>query len=159
MKNNSDVSNVSKSIALSRVIAAVFALAIFALDIGVIFIDRLYELAGFLPDAVADAKIRLLALCVLMCSPAGYVMLWKLRRLLKNIGAGVVFDEANVSLMRMVSICCFIAAFFCMGFAFLGMWSLLSITFAAGFVGLIVRIVGNVFEQAIQMKDELDLTV
>ena len=33
------------------------------------------------------------------------------------------------------------------------------IAIAAGFMGLIVRIVKNVFEQAITMKDELDLTV
>ncbi len=30
---------------------------------------------------------------------------------------------------------------------------------AAGFMALIVRIVKNVFEQAIRMKDELDYTI
>ena len=35
----------------------------------------------------------------------------------------------------------------------------LFIALAAGFTGLIVRVVKNVFQQAIAMKDELDLTV
>jgi hypothetical protein len=36
---------------------------------------------------------------------------------------------------------------------------LLLVAIAAGFMGLIVRIVKNAFQQAIAMKDELDYTV
>ena len=80
------------------------------------------------------------------------------RTLLRNLRQGIVFDSRNVRLLGIVSICCFIACAVCLvGCArifFLGFVAL-----AAGFVGLIVRIVKNVFSAAIDMRSELDLTV
>ena len=60
--------------------------------------------------------------------------------------------------MRIVSWCCvwasvigLLSAAYYLPFAFIAV--------AAGFMALIVRIVKNAFQQAIEMKDELDLTV
>ena len=58
----------------------------------------------------------------------------------------------------MTSWCCFGACL--VSFASSLYWPpIMLVAIAAGFVGLIVRIVKNVFEQAITMKDELDFTV
>ncbi|MFR1758596.1 MAG: DUF2975 domain-containing protein, partial [Christensenellaceae bacterium] len=59
---------------------------------------------------------------------------------------------------RITSWCCFGACLICFASSFYCL-PILLIAIAAGFMGLIVRIVKNVFEQAITMKDELDLTV
>ena len=82
-----------------------------------------------------------------------------MNRLLKNLQAARVFIPENVRLLRIVSYCCFFAAMFCAVFAAGFLVTLWIVVMAAGFVGLIVRIVKNVFEQAIVMQDELDFTV
>ena len=76
----------------------------------------------------------------------------------KEIRKGEIFIRENVRRMRIISWCCACAAGVCalsalyyLPFAF--------VAAAAGFMALIVRIVKNAFEQAIAMKDELDLTI
>lgn len=57
-----------------------------------------------------------------------------------------------------MSWCCAGAALLALGGALV--WpTMLLLTVAAGFMALIVRVVKNIFEQAIRMKDELDYTV
>ena len=79
-------------------------------------------------------------------------------RMLRNIQAGRIFDEDNVCLLRAVSWCCVGAGLICLvstvyyiPFAAVGI--------AACFMALIVRIIKNIFQQAIDMKAELDLTI
>ena len=95
---------------------------------------------------------------IYLCSVFGWLLLWKLWRLLCNIRAQVVFDLKNVALLRAVSWCCVGAGLVCLGSAVYYL-PFLAIAIAAGFMALIVRIVKNVFEQAILMKDDLDLTI
>lgn len=160
MKSNSSNWNSDKSIAFSRILVAVFACAIAALDAVTLLLcsQKVYDSFRFLSLILPAGKLRLLTICILLCNVPGFALLLAMNRLLKNLRAGSVFTPENVALLRRVSWCCFGAALFCLIFAF-PIPSLLAVTLAAGFVGLIVRIVKNVFEQAILMKDELDLTV
>jgi chromate transport protein ChrA len=81
-----------------------------------------------------------------------------LHRLLGNIRGGIVFARENVKELRRTSWCCFgVCAICLLSTAYYMPFLLISV--AAGFVGLIVRIVKNTFEQAIAMKEELDFTV
>ncbi len=93
-----------------------------------------------------------------LCSIPGYILLFSLYQLLKNIEAGQVFIAANVAYLRRVSWCCVAAALFC-GITALLWPSLGVVALAAAFMALIVRVVKNVFAQAILMQDELDFTV
>ncbi len=88
----------------------------------------------------------------------GWLCLWALWRLLKNIQAEVVFDGSNVRLLRMIAWCCAFAALVFLGGGFFYP-PFFFVAVAAAFMMLIVRVVKNVFQQAIEMKSELDLTI
>lgn len=99
--------------------------------------------------------------------PAGYVALVCIDKLLMNIKKDIVFDKKNVKLLRIISWSCFYAAAVCV-IAFVLVWltfsygvgiGLMLLTAGAGFMGLVVRVVKNVFEAAIEIKDENDLTI
>lgn len=149
--------NEEKSIRLSRVIVMIFALAILAVDVcaALLCLGKMPLLGTLLEK---PGQIAAFALCTYACSVPGYLLLWDMNRLLKNLQQQKVFIPENVSFLRTVSYCCFAASAVCFGCA-VKIPALLSVTVAAGFVGLIVRIVKNVIQQAIRMKDELDLTV
>ncbi|MCQ2535004.1 MAG: DUF2975 domain-containing protein [Clostridia bacterium] len=87
-----------------------------------------------------------------------YMILFNVIRLLKNLEKDKVFVKDNTSLMKNMTIAC--SAIF--GICFVGMliWpSLLFIGVIGLFMGLIVQCVRVVMDKAIDMRDELDLTV
>lgn len=89
---------------------------------------------------------------------AAAVLLVSLYRLLHNIGRGDVFTGQNVSLLRCISWCCFIGGGICLASALYYLpWGLVAL--AAGFVGLVVRVVKNVIAEAILLKEENDYTI
>ena len=148
--------NESRSIRLSRGLVALFFAALVACDIGgwwlVQFVCENWGVSH------GQAGVYVLLACLYLCSVPAYRLLYDLNCLLRNIQAAQVFLPVNVKLLRQISWCCFAACAICL----CGMlvWpSLFVIATAAGFVGLIVRVIKNVFEQAIRMKDELDYTV
>ena len=147
-----------KSLLLSRVCVCLFALLLLVLDVGCYWIARWFfvELRGQ-PWQYAF----LLMVTVYLCSVLGWLLLWKLWGLLSAIRQGEVFSEANVSRLRVVSWCTFnrLHLFSCSLLSCLYYLPFLIAAVAAAFVGLIVRIVKNVFRQALDMKSELDLTI
>lgn len=152
--------NKDKSITLSRILLAVFAAALVLLDLLCLYVavsgrPLALRLAAFF----SRSKILQFTACAYLCSVPGFWLLCSMNTLLKHIQSASVFTMENVKLLRRVSYCCFAAALICLVFAIAGILSLSIIAVAAGFVGLIVRIVKNVFQQAIAMKDELDFTV
>ena len=95
-----------------------------------------------------------------LCSVLGWLLLHAMWRLLGNLRKEKVFTEENVRLLHRVSWCCAGAALLCLiGVGFYPPF--LFAVAAAGFMALalIVRIVRNVFQQALLMKDELDLMI
>ena len=155
--SNPNVSSLTPSIRMSRVLVAVFTAAVAFLDIRCLWLFRWASEAGIL-GAVTAADRYLFLGCLFGCSIPAYLLLLDLHRLLKQIQQGQVFTPVNVALLKTISRCCFAAAALCLVFG-IRFPVLLVITAAAGFVGLIVRIVRNAFEQALSMKAELDLTV
>ncbi len=146
--------NKDKSVVLSQACVVVFALCLAALDIGAPRVAAWF---------VATRFQRVQTGWLLMGSVYGgsvfaWLCLWELWKLLRNVRRGVLFDPANVRCMRLVSWCCVWAALIC-ALSALYYLPFLFITVAAGFMALIVRIVKNAFQQAIAMKDELDLTI
>lgn len=84
--------------------------------------------------------------------------LWNLYRLLKNISREEIFVEPNVRCLRVISWACYLAAFICLlsagyylPFGF--------VAIMAGFMGLILRVVKNVFAEAVALKQEADYTI
>lgn len=83
------------------------------------------------------------------------VSLW---RMLKRISRGEVFVQENVIALRMISWCCIAAgtvyllsSLYYATYFFLGL--------AGAFMGLILRVVKNVFAEAVEIKQENDYTI
>ncbi|MBQ6465198.1 MAG: DUF2975 domain-containing protein [Oscillospiraceae bacterium] len=146
--------NKDKSLLLTRICTALFAVLLLALDLGCCWAMRWFvKLRG-----LDGSSVRCFVATVYACSIFAWLLLWRLWMLLGNIRRGEVFTADNVSCLRAVSWCCAGAAAICLVSA-LYYPSFLMVAAAAGFMCLIVRVVKNVFQQAVAMKSELDLTI
>ena len=145
--------NKDKSILLSRAFVIAFALALLALDIFCYPLAQRY--LGEDPQRLVGIPVT-----VYVGSVFAWLALVELWRLLGNLRQGLVFTSENVRLLRIVSWCCVGAAIVCLvSLPWLWFLPVIVVAAAAGFMALIVRIVKNVFQQALAMKDELDLTI
>jgi len=86
------------------------------------------------------------------------MILYSLIKMLLNIRKGEVFIDANVKHLKVVSWCCVIIGIitlvggrFYMPFLF--------VACAGFFVGLLLRVLKNVMQKAVELKEENDLTV
>ncbi len=87
-----------------------------------------------------------------------YITLYSLIRLLFNIKDEQIFIDANVKYLRRISWGCIAVSFITLicGFFYIPYFF---ITVAAGFVGLMLRIVKNAFQSAVALREENDLTI
>ena len=69
-----------------------------------------------------------------------------------------VFVSANVGYLRGLSWCCFTAAFVCLILSFFYL-PLIILTAGIAFMALILRIIKNVFVEAIEIKQENEYTI
>ena len=93
-----------------------------------------------------------------LCVPIGFIALALILKLLKNIRREEVFVESNVNVIRAFSWCfiyvgivCFVAGFFYLPFFIIGGASL--------FMAAIMRVLKNVMQAAVEVKNENDMTV
>lgn len=97
------------------------------------------------------------------CATFGYLALYGLIRLLLNIKKGQVFVRENVTYLRRISWDCFGVAGVAVvgGFLYkdLPFTFFLLMAFIAAAIGLVLRVVKNVMEAAVELKTENDLTV
>jgi len=97
--------------------------------------------------------------------PAGYVALFCLDRILTNIKKDVVFDERNIKLLNIITLCCLFAAvvglvsYVIIAVIYKSIETVILLALGEGFMALVVRVVRNVFKKAIEIKEENDLTV
>jgi hypothetical protein len=89
----------------------------------------------------------------------GLVALFFLNSLLVAIRKSDVFTRANVRCLRVISWCCFIAGAVFAGFAPHTSLILFFVAAAACFIGLIVRVLKNVLQAGVELKDENDYTI
>ena len=148
--------NAGRSLWLSRAFIYLFALLLLGLDGSAPWLVPAVLSKHFdLPSgSIAGWTIAL----VYINSVFAWYLLVSLHSLICALQQGEVFTLPNMIRLRRVSWCCFLCAGVCLLGAF-GFRPWLVVAVPAAFVGLIVRIVKNVFEQAALMKDELDYTV
>jgi hypothetical protein len=112
-----------------------------------------------LPEA-ADraASVGIMVLDYLLLVPVA-VANGFLVKLLLLVRRHLVFTDKAVSCLRTISWCCFIEAglFVVSGVLFFGIDLVLA--FVAGFLGLVLRVVKNVIEEAVALKAENDFTI
>ena len=87
-----------------------------------------------------------------------YVILFSLLKLLFNMGKDIVFERTNTKLMNIIAYTFVAVAVDCIvgGFIWSGSFIL---AILALFLALVVQSVRVVFDKAITMKEELDLTI
>lgn len=121
------------------------------------FLVRYYDdniiLANGLPSVFVPLLVTLY--CVV---PPAVAALVCLDRLLRNIRRGEPFIPQNVKYLRALSYCCFAVGVIFIYFSFLRPFAFV-IVVAAGFFGVILRVVKNCFEQAVALREENDFTI
>jgi len=110
---------------------------------------------------ITERPAELLTSLLIICyACAVFVMgaLAVLDRLLSNIRKGNVLVSQNVTCLRIISWCCFGVALVLVagGYQYL---SFLVIGLLAGFAGLVLRAMKNVFQHAVEVKQENDFTI
>ena len=91
------------------------------------------------------------------CVPAAFA-LKAMYSLLGNIENGKVFIDENVVHIDRVSVCCIAAGFICL-VSCLYYLPFVMPGVARGFVGLILKVVKNVFRQAVELQKDSDYTI
>ncbi|MCR4795077.1 MAG: DUF2975 domain-containing protein [Ruminococcus sp.] len=153
--------NNNKSLFLSRVLTITAAgVAIFV----AFFIPTIAEWYQYMMTVEAagilDRETMYVPMCITLyvCDALALGALWNLHVLLGNISRDEVFIPKNTSCLRRISWLCMAAGSVCIIF---GLWS--SIFAFVGMVaimfGLIMRVLKNVFEKAVEIKSENDFTI
>lgn len=93
-----------------------------------------------------------------ICVPFAAAALYMLIRLLLNVLHAEVFIPRNVLYLRLVSWCCYAVAVVTLIFG-LSYFPLLFITFIMAVVGTLLRVVKNVMQTAVGLREENDLTI
>ena len=112
----------------------------------------------FWTDQKGDGALILLAVVFYLGTVGAYGILFNVYKLLSNMDKDIVFDKVNTKLMFNIVAALICIAVVCIpgSYAWLGS-SCLSIL--ALFMALIVMCVKVVFDKAIDMKNDLDLTI
>ena len=147
----------NKSIVLSQVIIKVMDLGIVIACIIAPKLVKLYDtrvmLEAGLPSVYAPLLITLYC-----CVPPALTALISLDLLLFNIQHGDMFVKKNVGLLRIISWCCFLGSAIFIYFSILRPFAL-TIVVVAAFLGIILRVVKNCFEEAVALREENDFTI
>lgn len=143
-----------KSVILSIILSVLFMVILVA---GLVLAPSIvYSLDGVknIPDSGIPFVIAMsyLALCVMIAADAMLIIL------LARVRRRLVFTSFSISLVRGVSWCAIALG---VVFALLGKFFLLSYfaAFACVFLGICVRVVKNVIEEATEIKSENDFTI
>lgn len=141
-----------KSLLASRIMTAGLFVLILALSIALPYILKEYQAISGRED------LMLLCWPLYLSALPGFCCTGLLWRLLGNIRRGEVFISRNVTYLRLLSWGCFFvgAEYTAFGFLFTSLWPP---AFAAFFFGLILRVIKNVFDAAILLREENDFTI
>lgn len=151
--------NSNKSIMLSLVVC--FAVAVMLL-LGVAFLPILIKMYFGDFDVNYDHRLFLMyhsvLICYYICLLPAFTALYSLIRMLFSIRREEIFTDGNIKRLRLLSWCCFAVAFVTViGFMFYR--PLIVISIAAGFIGLIIRVIKNVMCSAKILREENELTI
>lgn len=152
--------NHNRSLMLSRIAVGVFSALLVALVFGALPLTQF--LLRIIDAPIARGQQALAVTLFLLTEyasvlPAG-LLLFELNGLLQRIGNGAVFEPRNEIALRRISWCCIFEAVVCVASALYYLPFLL-VAVAAGFMALIVRVIKNVFAEAIVLKTEQEFTI
>ena len=147
--------NKYKSNVVSIIATFVFAVLVIAAAAMLPLFVKLYLGDGY--ENMTAVKTALF-ICLYGAAVPSLLISYLIVRILFNVSKNVVFDRVNVKYCRYISWCCFAVCAFFFALGFFIPFSFV-IAFAAVFIGLVVRVVKNLFNEAVDIKEENDLTV
>lgn len=156
----------SLSVSLSSVIIKILFVLFLASCIYAPFAIKTY---GILFEGMALP----LAITFYVCAVFAFTALYALGRLVKNIRLEQIFISVNVGYLRLLSWCCYGVALATFIFSQVIMlsgndigegvlswdFSFFILAAAAAFFGLILRVLKNVFEEAVRLREESEYTI
>ena len=146
--------NSKKSALLSLVFVYCFIVILALLEIFAPWITRNYlEVTG------KSIELQPVLMCFLYAClpPLGYA-LWLLLGFIGSVRGGCCFSAANVNRLRRLSWCCFVLVPITLSLGIRYLPILLLAPFAA-FMGLILRVVKNAFQAALELQTENEMTI
>ena len=148
----------TRSLMLSRVLVTGFTAMIVMLTFFVPFVAEWYEEESDGLGLIGGSVYLPTMITLYVCETLAVWAVTELHILLHNIWKGEVFIPRNTKCLRSISWACMLAG--CC-FAVLGLWRYLLFlpAFFAVMFGLIMRVLKNVFEQAVEIKSENDFTI
>lgn len=147
--------NGEKSISLSKLCVLVFAVMLICTVLSAPWLVR--RLMDFSRADLVGKEVFFLSTIYSGSIPAS-VLLFCLYHLLRHIELEQVFIVTNVEYLRRISWSCFAGAIICFA-STLYYFPWVFVAVAAAFMGLIVRVVKNVVAQAVELKNESELTI
>lgn len=150
-------SSVMLSIVVCFVVAVILTVGLF---LGPWAIEKWFTVYRGWSDGGPALKsmVTLFCACYYPSSVFAYITLYSLLRLLFNIKKDDIFIMANAKYLRRISWCCFVVAIITfVGGIFYIPFSFVAV--AAAFVGLMLRVVKNVMQNAVVIKAENELTI
>lgn len=148
--------NKDKSIILSQILIKICYVGVVVCTIIAPKLVELYDTK--IGEQGGESLYTPLLTTLLCCVPPALIALVCLDVLLWNIQKNRAFIDQNVMLLRSISYCCFCVAVIFIYFSILRPFAFV-IVFAAGFFGIILRVVKNCFQQAIAIREENDYTI
>ena len=146
--------NQNQSVRLSQICIALFTVA---------FVLLCFFSPGLLRYFIGSrgedpGKLPLFLITVYSTALPALLVLAALWQMLKRIRKGVVFVQENVAALRLISWCCMVAgAVYLLSSLYYATYFLLGL--AGIFMGLILRVVKNIFAEAVEIKLENDYTI
>ncbi len=145
-----------KSVTLTSILVKVVYVLIAVCCVAAPFLVRRYD---SLVVVSGQESVYFPLLVTLYCAvPFAVVALICLDVLLRNIRKEQPFIQQNVTMLRRISYCCFAEVLVFAYFAVLKPFAAV-VMIACAFMGLILRVVKNVFEQAVKIREENDFTI
>lgn len=150
------MSRKDKSVILTSLLVKVVYVLMAVCCVAAPFLVKRYD---SLMVASGQESVYFPLLVTLYCAvPFGVVALVCLDKLLGNIKREQPFIMQNVTFLRIISYCCFGEVFVFVYITILKPFAAV-VMIACAFMGLILRVVKNVFEQAVRIREENDFTI
>ena len=145
------------SVSLSLIVTRIIMVLCLGVAAGVPFLitSRAFYYVGGIRTGMEPAMPVVIYLCLI---PA-FILLFSLDNLLRNIKNDEVFIYKNVKSLRIISWACFSVAIILLFAGIFVSLPFFVVSAAAGFFGLIIRVVKNVIEAAVDLKNENDFTI
>ena len=143
------------SIFLTKIVLLIFAAGYLAVVLTCPLLTDCFVRLSFL--AAGISKWLFAATIYAAAVPVG-LLLWELWQLLWDIGLEEIFTGDNVRRLRIISWMCFLAALICLlSMLYYVFWGILSACLF--FMGLLIRVIKNTFQEAKELKEEADFTI